>query len=186
MSSSDRMTRFMLKFSCVSGVILLPIFSYITFGDLIYARSTATWPTVEGKVKESAVVETSGTERVGKHAERFRMFQPRISYVYSVDGKEFVGSQITPKDTTFREQNRASEIASRYAVGKAVKVSFKPSSPGDSVLEPIVPDFLYTALWIPAIPLGMALLPILLLKTIFRLPEDESTSPADCVVSSEK
>lgn len=88
--------------------------------------SATRWPVTTGAVGESEVV--SGSE-----SSEF----PRVIYTYSVDGRKFTSSRISP--WVISTNARAAAIVAKYPVGKSVSVSYDPDRPERSLLEPEMP-----------------------------------------------
>jgi hypothetical protein len=93
------------------------------------ARVTWTWPSTEGIVRGTEVLETCGGGLKGR-AE----FQPVITYEYSVGGVSHTGKRIKLVDIS-SSSRYAHRIVARYPVGAGVTVYYDPASPQDAVLR---------------------------------------------------
>ena len=103
----------------------------LAYGPWLVWRSYAvrSWPTVEGVVLRSEVVEA----RKGGG----RAWRPEVEVRYEVDGRTLSTDEIwVAGPRTFRDKGRALEIAARYPVNATAAVSFHPDDPRDAVLEP--------------------------------------------------
>ena len=113
------------------GLVLL-----IGFGhQAIQAGRSSSWPTVEGVVTESKVV-----QRTGRRDRKTDV--PRITYRYSVDGIEhvgtrlFFGSQYSESWTTGAVWTfDAREYMARYPPGTLLQVHYDPDDAATSVVE---------------------------------------------------
>lgn len=92
-------------------------------------KSSLSWPTALGTIIESEV-------RVNSGGEGRPTFTPRVSYVYSIDGTEFLGTRIRFGNMSHNSRADATRIADRYTVGTTVHVAYLLRDPSVSVLEP--------------------------------------------------
>jgi hypothetical protein len=93
------------------------------------ARVTWTWPSTEGIVRGTEVLETSGFGTKGGS-----VFQPVITYEYSVGGVSHTGKRIKLVDIS-SSSRYAHRVVARYPVGTGVTVYYDPDSPQDAVLQ---------------------------------------------------
>jgi hypothetical protein len=104
------------------AILLFPYLLWKAWKNIGLARESAAWPSLPGKVTSS--------ERV----KRMVWTQPRVTFSYQVDGKEYTGSNIAvgggvnPKETD--------AILGRYPTGSAVTVHYCPKDASMAVLEP--------------------------------------------------
>ena len=113
------------------GLVLLVYFGH----QAIQAGRSSSWPTVEGVVTESKVV-----QRIGRRNRETDI--PRITYRYSVDGFEhvgtrlFFGSQYSASWTTGAKwTSSAKEYMARYPPGTLLQVHYDPDDAATSVVE---------------------------------------------------
>ena len=91
--------------------------------------SVRAWPTVDGVVMRSEVVEA---RKGGKRA-----WRPEVEVRYEIDGRALSTDDIwVAGHRTFRDHARAQEIAARYPVNAVATVSVHPDDPEDAVLDP--------------------------------------------------
>ena len=117
-------------------LIALGLVMLIYFGpQAIQAIRSSSWPTVEGTVTESRVVQR--TERRGRKTNI-----PRITYRYSVGGVEhvgtrlFFGSQYPASWTTGAKWTTDTyEYIARYPQGASLRVTYNPGDAATSVVE---------------------------------------------------
>jgi Protein of unknown function (DUF3592) len=64
------------------------------------------------------------------------MHTPEIAYSYSVKGRKFSANRYQFGDTGRRSVNEIRGIVARYPVGRIVRMTYNPSDPSQSVLEP--------------------------------------------------
>jgi hypothetical protein len=115
----------------VVGTVLLVNFGH----QAIQAVRSSSWPTVEGMVTESTVVQSTGR--------RNRKWDtPQITYRYSVDGIEhvgtrlFFGSQYPESWTTGAKWTTdTKEYIARYPPGTLLRVHYDPEDAATSVVE---------------------------------------------------
>jgi hypothetical protein len=103
----------------------------LVYGPYMVWRSYAVraWPTVEGVVTQSELVET---RKSGDRA-----WRPEVEVRYVVDGAEHTTDAIwAAGDRSFRDQGEARTVLARYAVGGAARVSYDPDDPSDAILDP--------------------------------------------------
>lgn len=97
------------------------------------AIASLTWPTTEGVVISSRVVETGPATDVS--------WYPHVSYRYSANGKEYTSQAIevivvANGNTDFQ----ARRVTERYPAGKRVQVHYDLDNPAVALLEAGVPD----------------------------------------------
>jgi hypothetical protein len=93
------------------------------------ARVTWTWPSTEGIVRGTEVLETCGGGLKGRTE-----FQPVVTYEYSAGGVTHTGKRIMLVDISSGSRY-AHRIIARYPVGTSVTVYYDPASPQDAVLR---------------------------------------------------
>lgn len=105
------------------------------FGAFVSWRSTATdkWPVVEGRVVESLV--ESKRERKSSGSGTKQRYTPRVTYTYSVSGREFTSDRIGVVTTSYGSRSKADAISSRYPKGGTIQVHHDPKDPSSAYLE---------------------------------------------------
>jgi Protein of unknown function (DUF3592) len=91
---------------------------------------TRTWPSVEGMVVHSAIVETPGNWQYTD-----TVFQPVITYQYQVSGRAYTGKRIKVTDIA-SGRKFADGILKRYPIGAKIPVYHDPENPHAAVLQP--------------------------------------------------
>ncbi len=149
-----------------SMVLIGTLALYVGIRNVLNARESTSWASVEGKISKSDVRiqigssgDQAGTSSASYHAD--------IEYDYAVDGKNFKGSRITFGEFGTADRSDAETIRNKYPEGISVTVYYKPNDYQVSLLEP----GLRTSVWVPVffgIPfllIGLALF-FLIPKTI--------------------
>jgi hypothetical protein len=104
------------------AILVFPFVLWRAWKNIGVARESVAWPSVAGSVTAS------------ERTKRAFRTQPRVTFSYQVDGKDYTGSNIVigggvnPKETD--------AILSRYPMGSAVTVHYWPKDASVSVLEP--------------------------------------------------
>jgi hypothetical protein len=101
-------------------------------------RRAASWPTTEGTVVYSEVVELPRSLDDRRRFGETRPQQAEVRYSYTVDGHTYRGKGIAMSTglLPFWEDVLARRIRDRYAVGDRVTVYYDPADPRLAVLEP--------------------------------------------------
>ena len=115
----------------VVGTALLVDFGH----QAIQAVRSSSWPTVEGMVTESTVLQSTGRRNRKTDI-------PKVTYRYSVDGIEhvgtrlFFGSQYSESWTTGAKWTTdTKEYIARYPPGNLLRVHYDPEDAATSVVE---------------------------------------------------
>lgn len=95
------------------------------------AELSKSWPTVQGQVLTSTIVQHESTDSDGASS---TSYEPLVEYRYSVIGSPLIGKKIAFGANQFT-YNTAQKIISRYPPGAAVQVHYNPEKPSQSVLE---------------------------------------------------
>jgi hypothetical protein len=91
-------------------------------------RAAQSWPTIEGKILTSKVLQNSDSESEPGD------YRASVTYSYTLNGKDYKGRRIG--FLTFAStQQKAAAVAARYLPGASVMVHYDPANPKDSVLE---------------------------------------------------
>lgn len=145
------------------------LFFAAIFFKLPMAIASVGWPTTEGVVVLSEVGEGGS----GQYTEGW---WPRVSYRYSVNGREYTSDSVEVEDVGNGNTDRfAWQVVQRYPAGKHVKVYYDPRDPSIAVLEPGIPNNeggLWSILTLGVIGIGSLLVCIGLLGVfgLIRLP----------------
>lgn len=118
--------------------------------QLLTALESRSWSRTQGIVRMSTVQEDLDGEGI--------LYKARVSYRFTVDGREFVGNR-----ACFGDSDRSSwsllarRIVARYRVGAAVTVHYDPEKPSEAVLEPGISGVLMARMALEAAFLAMAI-----------------------------
>jgi hypothetical protein len=99
--------------------------------EAISALRSGSWPTVEGTVQTSRVLEEVRT-RGGTQ------YRVELTYTYAVEGKVYTGDRFNNRNNYLAGEDRARAVARAYPPGAKVPVSYNPGDPAQAVLEPEV------------------------------------------------
>jgi hypothetical protein len=111
------------------GIVLVGIAVLIFSSD----SATTSWPTADGVVTSSRLETNTVQTKDQAGYLRYRESRvPKVSYHYTVDGRQLEGSRITREP---RADDHGDAVVAQYPVGKAVKVYYDPKDPASSVLE---------------------------------------------------
>jgi hypothetical protein len=113
--------------SLVAGVAL------ILSVQLPKALASLRWPITKGAVVSSEVVVIGISNWEGWH--------PRVSYRYSVDGKDYVSNDIEVIDLgNGNTDYYAQRVVEKYPPGEQLEVHYDPDNPAVALLESGIPD----------------------------------------------
>lgn len=106
---------------------------YRSIQDRKKAKASLTWPSTQGRVIESRVVENRSTDSDGDTSTTYR---PYIKYEYQVVGATFTSDKLAigPAVSTSNYRKSAEKVQ-KLPVGAAVTVFYNPDDPTDAVLE---------------------------------------------------
>ena len=130
------------------GVVAIAFgIGFAVLGALEWDRATASvgWPTAVGTVTESRVLHTTRTKR-GRTSSSW---SPRVTYRYSVEGREFESQRISFR-VSGSSQSEAQAVVDAHPVGTAVAVRHSPDDPSLACLEPGPGDWQWVPLAIGA------------------------------------
>jgi hypothetical protein len=102
----------------------------IGFRVINTAISSSRWPYVDGKITEARVAIHMSTR--SRHGGGGPSYEPHIAYAYTVDGRTFCGSTITPGRLWNSRASYAS--VSAFPAGSAAHIYYAPADPSQSVL----------------------------------------------------
>lgn len=97
--------------------------------DYAKAHDSTFWPNVPGKVIRSEVTH----RRMSGHKSSYFS---EVVYEYQIRGKLYKNDDISVPRVSHSSRVDAQKTAFRYPEGKRVSVSYRPSDPLDSLLEP--------------------------------------------------
>jgi hypothetical protein len=115
----------------ISSAIVFVVGAVILMRGIAEGRNallSVDWPSVPGNISDS-YVKTSSSAKGGT------TYSARISYTYSVNGKQYTSNRIN-FGTVSNSLVGAREIVAYYPVGKAVTVFYDPIDVTRAVLEP--------------------------------------------------
>jgi len=157
------------KGNAVILIGVLIVFALILggFGIAKYRKGEASrsWPTVEGRITDARVDSTRSDDKT--------VYQPRVSYSYSVDGTQRVGHSISVI-SSYSSRGKAEAVLGRYPVGTVVAVHYDPESPGSSLLEPGAGS---DAVMILAAAVGCLVLAVVILVSALRRGGSAGAAP---------
>ena len=98
------------------------------------ATASASWPTTQGRITDSALVEGRPSGRIVQVAR----YRAAVTYTYTAEGKQRVGSRVFVEDVSegYESAHNARLRQRRYDVGATVMVYVDPADPSRSLLEP--------------------------------------------------
>lgn len=119
------------------------------------ARSSASWPSVQGQITSSLVDYSTD-------AEGGDSYSPQVAYAYAVNGRSYEGQTIKFGENSYSSKRKAQAILDRYPNGQRIAVFYDPTQPDKAVLEPGVSGGSYIVLGI-----GLLFVFISLLVVVF-------------------
>ncbi|WP_417388079.1 DUF3592 domain-containing protein [Gimesia sp.] len=111
----------------ISFVVIAPFLIMPTYRSFNQARQSASWPQTDAEITKSEVVKEDVR---GKPS-----WDPKISYRYTVDGKDYNSSNVSWRSFNTPIYSHAVEVANKYPVGSVHKTFYSPDDPSRSVLE---------------------------------------------------
>jgi hypothetical protein len=111
-------------------ILVISIAAVVTGISMMSASGAARgWPVVTGKIVERGVgpATTSGASRAGRYVE------PRVTYTYTVEGKQLRGHRIALTTNAY-DEDQARRVANELP--DSVEVHYNPRDPSDAVLQP--------------------------------------------------
>ena len=114
--------------------LTLILIGALVFGAALFVRHVAQasldWPTADGVITAARTVSTSGGPRGAPRTEA------RIEYSYTVNGGVYRNDVLSFGGNSTRFGDKPQDIVAGYREGLAVRVSYDPTNPRQSVLEP--------------------------------------------------
>jgi len=99
------------------------------------AEESPFWPSVSGRVLESAVRKETSTSSVGSRVSTVTSYFPEIEYEYDYQGRHYHSSRVLVARVNFPE-SEARAAVDRCPVGSEVMVFVNPRRPRIAILEP--------------------------------------------------
>jgi Protein of unknown function (DUF3592) len=96
------------------------------------ARESHSWPTVDGEIVASGIVEETSSARTGRGSVTYR---PAIRYRYRVGDTDYTGERVSLGEYATGDRADAEVVVRRYPVGRRLPVHHRPSAPDVAVLE---------------------------------------------------
>jgi hypothetical protein len=146
----------------IIGIIIVIVgFYFVThqIPAITTGLQSQSWKTTTATVLSSRWLthHATGDEYNQTYEGKGYMHTPEIAYSYSVKGRKFSANRYQFGDTGRRSVNEIRGIVARYPVGRTVRVTYNPSDPSQSALEPGVNGMSWFML---AVGLGMIALGI--------------------------
>ncbi|MCH8474337.1 MAG: DUF3592 domain-containing protein [Opitutales bacterium] len=116
-------------FFFLPGVVIL----FFGLRALQESRESLNWPSVEGQVLSSKIVESRSSSSSGGSSTSYRA---DVTYRYTVDGSSYTGDRIQASSVSSSNHSRARAMTRKYPEGKTVEVFYNPDRPYRSLLEP--------------------------------------------------
>ncbi len=102
---------------------------FIAIGDALYRGiRSRRWPAARGRITESRVDMLAGAGS---------LYEPCVTYAYTVEGQEYQGDKIMTSlfPPYANDRRKAQARLSRYPEGAEVAVYYNPAAPAESALE---------------------------------------------------
>src|SRR3954465_202629 len=95
-----------------------------TFKKISLSRASLNWPSVPARIISS---EVKATERTGEKKRLYTTYRADISFVYTVNGKEYSSRQpsIDQPEKTFATDAKA--LVAKYPAGKSASARYNPA-----------------------------------------------------------
>ena len=97
--------------------------------SVVRGLRSRSWPSVAGEILYSSI-------EVSRGARGSKLYAPRVSYAYSVGGREHQGKRLVFGWDDFYTERGARVIVEKYPSGDAADVYYDPAMPWTSVLKP--------------------------------------------------
>lgn len=104
--------------------------AYLGSVELMRAKESIDWPSVNGEVTVSRISMGSGSDGKGS------VYGADVRYTYAVDGERYEGSRVAYGDHQEMGRSYGETLVSRYPEGAMVTVFYMPGDPSESLLEP--------------------------------------------------
>jgi hypothetical protein len=97
------------------------------------AQEAASWPAVPGRVVTAQI--TEGRYRDTKTGNMIHTYRPEVTYNYTAEGKERLGSRLAFGKILYYQPAEAEAFMQAHGLGAAVQVYHDPLAPDESVLD---------------------------------------------------
>lgn len=124
---TPKQAMFFMPILAVIGILLIIFWGIPTARNAMESKD---WPSTDGWITISDVSKNYDSEDDGF------TYGAKVMYSYTVNGMTYLGGTVAFGDYSSSDQTHASDIVSRYPIGKNVKVYYDPKDPKTSVLEP--------------------------------------------------
>lgn len=145
-------------------LILALVFFFAWRRSASRADASQQWNAVPGTIGAASVEPRRSADSDGGY---HTAYYPTVLYEYEVQGKRYVGQQITfGSQVGYGNANRAQQVVDRYAPGNRVQVYYDPTKPDQAVLERRVGTGGQLYLWVAVailVLLCITVVPIMLL-----------------------
>lgn len=95
------------------------------------------WTATPCTILTSVVAENEETEPWGNNTRAYTVFEPAITYRYTIDGQAYTSSAVSLKAAQSRDRAWAEEVVARYPVESEKTCYVDTQKPELAVLEPI-------------------------------------------------
>ena len=122
----------------VVPAFLLLISAFVVYAGVQNTRLAAEssgWPSVEGEIVRSDVVEER-TQSQSRAGDDRRVYRGAVRYRYRVDGTDYEGDRVSLGEYATENRADAEAVTRRYPLGRRVPVHYRPGAPDASLLEP--------------------------------------------------
>ena len=116
-------------------ILASALFTYMGVQNTRLAAESRDWPSVEGEIVGSDVVEER-TQSQSRAGDDRRVYRSAIRYRYRVDGADYEGDRVSLGEYATENRADAEAVTRRYPPGRRVPVHYRPGEPDASLLEP--------------------------------------------------
>ena len=143
-------------FTCIFGAV----FTLIAQGDMRDYLGSRSWVTADGEVVSSRLISSTDSDGDTTH-------RPQVDYFFYVGDERWTGNRLYFGDDISSSGGGAQKKVDEYPPGRAIKVSYDPDDPTESVVERRVSTALiiFSAIGIVA----LLATPITLILAVFGL-----------------
>ncbi|MCA9116277.1 MAG: DUF3592 domain-containing protein [Planctomycetaceae bacterium] len=113
--------------------LALPFIAWATISQFQSSMASTEWPQASAYMIDGSI--TSRMKRSGRFSSR-KVFTPHLSYRFMVDGRSYVGKQLSYGEDDFYSEAEAQAVLTRYAPGSEHPVYYDPEDPEENVLQP--------------------------------------------------
>jgi hypothetical protein len=117
--------------------ISIVVFLALGFSRLASVSAMQNWPTAKG-----TIVDVFGV--ASPNAKYGNSYQPLVEYDYTIDGRTYSGSGVSPYSEDFGSQNDLEGFKLKYPVGTRVAVYYNPDDIGQTALDK---SYGYDVIW---------------------------------------